>query len=57
MERKASIGVIQDMEEEVRADPWPAALFWRGNLLHLGNKEATTQFELVGKGDWNGVRI
>lgn len=34
-------------EKEVRADPWPVALFWRGDLLQLGNGEAKTQFELI----------
>lgn len=46
LDRRASIGVIQDMEEEIRADPWPVALFWRGNL-DLRNREAKTQFELI----------
>lgn len=43
-EREVSICVIQDTEEEARADPWPAALLWREGLIQLGNGEAKTQF-------------
>lgn len=47
LKRKASIGVMQDMEEDIRAVPWLVASFRRGDLTQLGNGEAKTQFELM----------
>lgn len=47
-EGKVSICVIQDTEEEVRADPWPAALLWTADPIQLGNGEAKTQSEVTG---------
>lgn len=54
-EREVSICVVQDTEEEVSADPWPAALLWRGDLIQLGNGKAKTQLEVPGHEGHRGL--